>query len=169
MSALQTEKNLASPESLVVQCRPRGGHAAEGLVAIKPLNELTATEIVAAIGRAAPPAKRSCAHASNASPRASGEVHAWAYFDADAALAAARAFDKSGKRGPLAGVPFGVKDIIDTLDMPTEWGTPIHRGRQPERDAACVALSRKAGGVSAGQDRHHRVREPASRPDPQSA
>ena len=80
-----------------------------------------------------------------------GEVHAWAHLDPEAALAAARAFDKSGKRGPLAGVPFGVKDIIDTFDMPTEWGTPIHKGRQPERDAACVALSRKAGGVLLGK------------------
>ena len=79
------------------------------------------------------------------------EVHAWAHLDPEAALAAARAFDKSGKRGPLAGVPFGVKDIIDTFDMPTEWGTPIHKGRRPERDAACVALSRKAGGVLLGK------------------
>ena len=48
-------------------------------------------------------------------------------------------------------MPFGVKDIIDTFDMPTEWGTPIHKGRRPERDAACVALSRKAGGVLLGK------------------
>ena len=48
-------------------------------------------------------------------------------------------------------MPFGVKDIIDTHDMPTEWGTPIHKGRQPERDAACVALSRKAGGLLLGK------------------
>ncbi len=80
-----------------------------------------------------------------------GEVHAWAHLDPEAALASARAFDKDGKRGPIAGVPFGVKDIIDTFDMPTEWGTPIHKGRQPERDAACVALSRKAGGILLGK------------------
>lgn len=78
-------------------------------------------------------------------------VGAWAYCDAKQAIAAAQAFDKSSKRGPIAGVPFGVKDIIDTFDMPTEWGTPIHRGRTTERDAACVALSRKAGGVLLGK------------------
>jgi amidase len=44
-----------------------------------------------------------------------------------------------------------VKDIIDTVDLPTEWGTPIHQGRQPNRDAACVALSRKAGGILLGK------------------
>jgi Asp-tRNA(Asn)/Glu-tRNA(Gln) amidotransferase A subunit family amidase len=79
------------------------------------------------------------------------EVHAWAHIDFEAALEKARAFDKNGKGGPLGGVPFGVKDIIDTFDMPTEWGTPIHKGRRPERDAACVALSRKAGGVLLGK------------------
>jgi amidase len=48
-------------------------------------------------------------------------------------------------------VPFGVKDIIDTFDLPTEWGTPIHRGRRAGRDAACVALSRRAGGILLGK------------------
>ena len=79
------------------------------------------------------------------------EVHAWAHIDFEGALERARAFDRNRKGGPLAGVPFGAKDIIDTFDMPTEWGTPIHKGRRPERDAACVALSRKAGGVLLGK------------------
>ncbi|MYZ47588.1 amidase [Propylenella binzhouense] len=79
------------------------------------------------------------------------DVRAWAHLDAEAALAAARAFDRSGRTGPLGGVPFGVKDIIDTADLPTEWGTPIHRGRRAGRDAACVALSRKAGAVLLGK------------------
>ncbi len=79
------------------------------------------------------------------------EVHAWAYVNAEQAIAAARTFDRGEKRGPLAGVPFGVKDIVDTADMPTEWGTRIHKGRQPERDAACVALSRKAGALLLGK------------------
>lgn len=80
------------------------------------------------------------------------DMQAWAHLDPDQALAAARAFDRCGnKSGALAGVPFGVKDIIDSADMPTEWGTPIHRGRRPERDAACVALTRKAGGVLLGK------------------
>jgi amidase len=117
--------------------------------ATKPLNEWTATEIVAGIGRGHITSEaviRSCLDRIAARE---GDVHAWAHLDR--ALAAARAFDKSGQRGPLAGVPFGVKDIIDTFDLPTEWGTPIHKGRQPERDAACVALSRKAGGILLGK------------------
>jgi Asp-tRNA(Asn)/Glu-tRNA(Gln) amidotransferase A subunit family amidase len=118
---------------------------------IKPLNELTATEVVAAIsgGRTTCEAVvRACLDRIAARE---GEVRAWATLDPDAALLSARTFDKGGKRGVFAGVPFGVKDIIDTFDMPTEWGTAIHKGRQPERDAACVALSRKAGGLLLGK------------------
>ena len=61
------------------------------------------------------------------------------------------------------GVPIGVKDVIDTVDMPTQHGSPIYRGNRPFADAACVALIRAAGGVDHGQDRHHRIRQPRSR------
>jgi Asp-tRNA(Asn)/Glu-tRNA(Gln) amidotransferase A subunit family amidase len=118
---------------------------------IKPLNEWTATEIVAAIGQARTTCEAVTRACLDRIAARESEVRAWAHIDPDAAIAAARAFDRSGKRGALAGVPFGVKDIIDTFDMPTEWGTPIHKGRRPERDAACVALSRKAGGVLLGK------------------
>jgi Asp-tRNA(Asn)/Glu-tRNA(Gln) amidotransferase A subunit family amidase len=115
------------------------------------LNELTATEIVAAIGQGETSSEAVTRACLDRIAAREGEVHAWAHLDPEQALGAARAVDKGGKRGPLAGVPFGVKDIIDTVDLPTEWGTPIHKGRQPERDAACVALSRKAGGVLLGK------------------
>ena len=114
---------------------------------IKPLNELTATEIIAAIGQGQATCEAVVHACLERIAAREPEVHAWTHLDPEAALAAARAFDKNGKHGPLAGVPFGVKDIIDTVDLPTEWGTPIHKGRRPGRDAACVALSRKAGGV----------------------
>ena len=78
-------------------------------------------------------------------------VGAWAFLDPDLAIAQARAIDASGARGPLAGVPFGVKDIIDTADMPTAYGSPIYESHRPRRDASCVALGRKAGGVVLGK------------------
>jgi Asp-tRNA(Asn)/Glu-tRNA(Gln) amidotransferase A subunit family amidase len=53
--------------------------------------------------------------------------------------------------GPLAGLPVGVKDVIDTADMPTECGSAAHRGRQPAEDAACVALLRRAGAIVVGK------------------
>jgi Asp-tRNA(Asn)/Glu-tRNA(Gln) amidotransferase A subunit family amidase len=78
-------------------------------------------------------------------------VKAWVDFDADLALAQARALDRERCRGPLHGVPIGVKDIIDTFDMPTEMGSPIYRGNRPPADAACVALLRRAGAVILGK------------------
>lgn len=80
-----------------------------------------------------------------------GPVMAWHHLDPDALLAAARAMDRAGPRGPLAGVPIGVKDVIDTADMPTGYGTAIHEGFRPPWDAACVQLSRDAGALIAGK------------------
>jgi amidase len=79
------------------------------------------------------------------------ELHAWAWLDPDAALAAARQADQQPVRGPLHGLPIAVKDIIDTTDMPTECGSPIYRGRRPSNDAACVAMARRSGAVVLGK------------------
>ncbi|MEA2179532.1 MAG: hypothetical protein QOG77_2829 [Solirubrobacteraceae bacterium] len=53
--------------------------------------------------------------------------------------------------GPLAGLPIGVKDVIDTADLPTECGSAVHRGRRPAEDAACVTLLRRAGAIVVGK------------------
>ena len=53
--------------------------------------------------------------------------------------------------GPLAGLPVAIKDIIDTFDLPTECGSPIHRGRRPCFDALVVSMIRRAGGIIAGK------------------
>jgi len=78
-------------------------------------------------------------------------VGAWHYLDRDAALAAARARDAEAPRGPLHGIPIAVKDLIDTADMPTGYGSPIYEGHRPAADAACVALARAAGAVVLGK------------------
>ena len=80
-----------------------------------------------------------------------GEVRAWQYLDPELSLRQARARDNETPAGPLHGVPVGVKDIIDTADMPTERGTSIYRGRRPPADAACVARLRDAGAVILGK------------------
>ena len=54
-------------------------------------------------------------------------------------------------KGPLRGIAVGIKDIIDTVDMPTEHGSPIYRGNRPFADAACIALIRAASGVILGK------------------
>jgi Asp-tRNA(Asn)/Glu-tRNA(Gln) amidotransferase A subunit family amidase len=83
------------------------------------------------------------------------QVEAWQYLDPEHALGQARALDERRKRGeptgPLHGVPVGIKDIIDTGDMPTEDGTVLHAGRTPARDAAVVAMLRAAGAVIMGK------------------
>ncbi len=78
-------------------------------------------------------------------------VKAWVWLDPELALAQARAADHAGRPGVLKGVPVGVKDVIDTYDMPTQHGSPIYRGHRPFADAACVALTRAAGGVILGK------------------
>ncbi|MDG1376822.1 MAG: amidase [Yoonia sp.] len=84
-----------------------------------------------------------------------GAIKAWAYLDTDAALAQAAECDRLRKggmaTGPLHGVPVGLKDIIDTHDMPTTRGTPIFAGRQPEADARIVEKLREAGAVIMGK------------------
>ena len=83
------------------------------------------------------------------------KVQAWQFLDEEHALAQARALDerkRSGEPiGPLHGVPVGVKDIIDTADMPTENGTVLHKGRTPRDDAAVVRMLRAAGTVILGK------------------
>jgi len=80
-----------------------------------------------------------------------GAVHAWAYIDADAALAAARACDAVPAAGPLHGVPVALKDVIDTADQPTEFGSEAFVGHRPDRDAACVTALRAAGAIILGK------------------
>ncbi|HKQ30604.1 MAG TPA: amidase [Burkholderiales bacterium] len=82
-------------------------------------------------------------------------VQAWTFLDPDDAMQQARRADAERREGKvfgaLHGVPVGVKDIIDTADMPTECGTPLHTGRRPERDAAVVTRLREAGAVLLGK------------------
>ncbi len=78
-------------------------------------------------------------------------VHAWAHLDPEAALAAARRADAAPPSGPLHGVPVGVKDLLDTADAPTAYGSPVHAGNRPGRDAAAVANLRVAGAVVLGK------------------
>ena len=78
-------------------------------------------------------------------------VGAWQYLDCERALAVARQRDAEPTRGPLHGIPIAVKDLIDTVDMPTAYGSSIYRGHRPASDASCVALARAAGAVVLGK------------------
>src|SRR5947209_20241268 len=78
-------------------------------------------------------------------------VRAWAFVDPKKALAQARALDRAPRRSRLHGVPFGIKDIIDTADLPTEYNSRIYSGHQPKADAACVTLLKRAGCLILGK------------------
>jgi amidase len=113
-------------------------------------NELTAAAAVAQLrsgGLTAEALTRACLDRIEARQ----SVKAWSYLDPDLALAQARAADRAGRPGLLAGLPVGIKDIIDTADMPTEHGSPIYRGNRPFADASCVAQLRMNGAVILGK------------------
>ena len=80
-----------------------------------------------------------------------GAVHAFAAIDPDAALGQARALDAGPVRGPLHGLPLGVKDLFDTADLPATYGSALYAGNRPLADAAAVALCREAGALVLGK------------------
>lgn len=79
-------------------------------------------------------------------------VQAWSYIDWDGAIQKARECDQTPSKGPLHGIPVGIKDIVDTADMPTLLGEPeIFAGRQPTEDATLVRHLRASGAVIIGK------------------
>jgi Asp-tRNA(Asn)/Glu-tRNA(Gln) amidotransferase A subunit family amidase len=74
-------------------------------------------------------------------------IRALAHLDPRTSLRGAAA----APAGPLHGLPFGVKDVFDTADMPTAYNSPIYAGHRPRADAAAVAWTRRAGGVLIGK------------------
>lgn len=122
---------------------------------IKEAYKLTATEALAlcAIGKlTSVELVKSCLAQMTATDDA---INAWAYLDPEAAILQATECDRIRKAGlaigPLHGIPVGLKDIIDTADMPTARGTPIFRGRRTDHDARLVELLRDAGAVIMGK------------------
>ena len=83
------------------------------------------------------------------------QIGAWEHLDKEFALTQAREADRArgeGKAlGPFHGVPVGIKDVIDTAALPTENGSPLHKGRRPTEDAALVSLLKNAGAVIMGK------------------
>ncbi|MBI3155161.1 MAG: amidase [Burkholderiales bacterium] len=83
------------------------------------------------------------------------QVRAWAHLDRAYLLRQAEAADHARAAGeamgPLFGLPVGLKDIIDTADLPTENGCALHAGRQPASDAWLVRALRAAGAIVMGK------------------
>ena len=77
------------------------------------------------------------------------EVGAFVTLDLDGARKAAQS--EALKSKPLRGMPVALKDIFDTYDMPTEYGSKLYAGNRPKADASLVALTRRFGGIILGK------------------
>ncbi len=114
-------------------------------------NKYTATEAAALMAAGKLTAVRLAEDCLARTQSREADVQAWACLGPEHLLAQARASDLLPRRGPLHGIPVGIKDIIDTADMPTEYGSPIYARHRPQWDAACVAMLRDAGALIMGK------------------
>ncbi|WFU40242.1 amidase [Bradyrhizobium sp. CB82] len=82
-------------------------------------------------------------------------MRAWSYLDRDLGCEQARRADArqavGEPLGPLHGLPVGVRDVFDTADMPSEYGSALYRARVPEADAAAVSKLHEAGAIILGK------------------
>jgi Asp-tRNA(Asn)/Glu-tRNA(Gln) amidotransferase A subunit family amidase len=114
-------------------------------------NTLTATEIARQIDSGGLTAEAVIrAHLERIDKR-DADVLAWTHLAREAALERAKVLDRGPRKGLLHGVPMGVKDIIDSVDQPTTYGSPIYKKHRPLADAATVALARDAGAILLGK------------------
>jgi Asp-tRNA(Asn)/Glu-tRNA(Gln) amidotransferase A subunit family amidase len=117
----------------------------------RPLHQLSAAEIAAVVSAG----EVNCEAIARACLERVRDrepiVRAWSFLDADLVLRQARHLDAQPRCGALYGVPVGIKDVIDTRDMPTERGSSIYRGYRPPADASIVALLRAAGALIFGK------------------
>ena len=108
---------------------------------------LSALEVVRQIETGALTPRAVIDRCADAIAKRDGEIGAFVALDIEAARERADRL----KALPLRGLPIGVKDIYDTADLPTQYGSAIYAGHQPKADAAMVALIRRAGGVVIGK------------------
>ena len=109
------------------------------------LNELSATEAAARIERGEITAESLVAACLERIAERDESVRAWAHVDRTRVLEEARALDGAPRASALHGLPFGIKDVIETAQLPTEYNSPIYRGHRPKADAASVTLLKQAG------------------------
>jgi Asp-tRNA(Asn)/Glu-tRNA(Gln) amidotransferase A subunit family amidase len=115
------------------------------------LNTLTATELAHEIDSGAATAEAIVrAHLERIDAR-DADVLAWSHLAREDALQRATLLDRGPRQGLLHGIPMGVKDIIDSVDQPTTYGSPIYKTHQPLADAATVALAKAEGAILLGK------------------
>ncbi|AHV91414.1 amidase [Bordetella holmesii] len=117
----------------------------------KALNQLGALEAVRRLQRRELTAVQMARACMARIEQRESTVKAWAALDPAHVLAHAQALDSGSVQGILHGLPMGVKDVLDTHDLPTRYGSGIYSTHQPPADAAAVALCREAGALVLGK------------------
>ena len=117
--------------------KPLNQYTASGLHQLLKSRQITATQLVDA-----------CLERISARD---SEVLAWEFISAEGASAQAASIDETGEAHGLCGVPVGIKDIIDTKDMPTTQGSAIFQGHYPPTNSDCVDRLIAAGAVIMGK------------------
>jgi Asp-tRNA(Asn)/Glu-tRNA(Gln) amidotransferase A subunit family amidase len=118
---------------------------------MKDLNKLTATEAAGLIASKEISSVELTKVCLERIRERNGDVGAWRHINEEFSLAQAAEADRTLAKTRLHGIPFGVKDVIDTKDFPTEYGSRVHVGRRPKADALCVSRTREAGAVLLGK------------------
>ena len=118
---------------------------------MKDLNRLPGTELLATVrdgGASVMEVAESCLRRIE---EREPLIQAFAHHIPDLVRRSAEELDGTNARGPLRGLPVGVKDLVDTASHPTEFGSPIYSGRRPQRDAAVVRRLLAAGALMVGK------------------
>ena len=113
-------------------------------------DDKTAVEIADSVSQGRQSAEQVCAEHLTKIAKTDADIDAWAWHDPDTALAQAGKIEAGL---PLSGVPVGLKDIIDSRDMPCCLGSALFAGRQPDTDAVLVEKLRAAGALIMGKTR----------------
>lgn len=118
---------------------------------MKDLESLSASQAVRAIARRDIKATDLLLSCLDRIGQRESLIKAWVSLDKENALVRARELDKGPIKGILHGLPIGIKDLFDTHDLPTGYGSPIYANHYPATDAVSVALMRQAGGIILGK------------------
>ena len=110
----------------------------------------TGTEAVAAVATGAASVSDIVAGCLEKVRELDPTIGAFRVINADAVRSAAKELDDQ-VAGPLQGLVVGVKDVIDTADLPTGYGSPLFAGHQPSADADVVAALRRSGALVLGK------------------
>ena len=118
---------------------------------MKDLESLSATQAIKALSKREIKATDLLLSCLDRIGQRESTLKAWSSLGKENALSRAKQLDKGAFQGILHGLPVGVKDLYDTYDLPTSYGSPIYANHYPSSDAVSVALIRQAGGIILGK------------------